>query len=216
MNYAKEIASALVTIKAVGFVPEKPITFKSGLISPVYIDNRVFPFHPHQWSLVIQGFEDLIADKHLEFDVIAGIATAGIPHSAALGYAMVKPSVFVRKESKDHGTLKLIEGGDVKGGQVILVEDHITTGGSSLKGVAALRDEGSSVTDCLAITSYGFTEADANFEQAQVTVHTLTTFDHILSEALAQGLFSLDQEQIIRDWFTDPSGWAKKYGHTQQ
>ena len=213
MDYQKEVAKALVEIKAVGFVADKPIRFKSGLLSPIYIDNRKFPFFPHAWSLVIQGFETLIQEKSLDFEVIAGIATAGIPHSAALGYAMVKPSIFIRKESKDHGTKKLIEGGDVSGKTVLLLEDHITTGGSSLKGVAALRNEKAVVTDCLAITSYDFAEATENFNNESVSIHTLTTFEHILSQGLSEGLLTIDQKAVIDDWFSDPKEWGKRHGH---
>jgi len=213
MDYQKEIAKALLKIGAVGFVPDKPITFKSGLVSPVYIDNRKFPFYPYEWSLVIQGFEALLTEKDISFDIIAGIATAGIPHSAALGYSMVKPSVFIRKETKDHGTQKLIEGGDVSEKKVLLIEDHITTGGSSLKGVAAIREEKGTVSHCLAITSYGFEESNENFSEAEVDLHTLTTFDHILTQALADGMFTVDEHEIIKDWFKDSQGWASKYGH---
>src|SRR5689334_20369405 len=121
MNYERQIAKTLLDIKAVGFALEKPITFKSGIISPVYVDNRRFPFFPKQWKEVIKGFAALSEAKKLQFDVIAGIETAGIPHSAALGFFLQKPSVFVRKAAKDHGTKKMIEGGDVKGKKVLLI-----------------------------------------------------------------------------------------------
>lgn len=213
MNYAQELAKAIVDIKAVGFSPQQPITFKTGLISPVYIDNRVFPFHPHAWSLVIAGFEELIKKQGIAVDVLAGIETAGIPHSAALGYAMVKPSVFVRKAVKDHGTKKVVEGGDAAGKQVLLIEDHVTTGSSSLAGVTGLRQAGATVSHCLAITSYNFPESQANFAQAQVTLHTLTDFSAILTVAKDRGLLTQAHIELVEEWMSDPKGWAGRHGY---
>jgi len=196
------IAQALLDIGAVKFAPHNPITFKSGIVSPVYVDNRTIPFHPAHWQTVITGFQQIVAS--LEYDVIAGIETAGIPHSAALAYSLGQPSVFVRKEAKAHGTRSRIEVGDVHDKRVILIEDLITT---SLSGVMALRDEGAIVTDVIAIVSYGFNEATNAFQQAGVRLHTLTTFSDILQVAG----FSAEDEEIISDWFQDPHGWAEKY-----
>src|ERR1700744_2470816 len=123
MRMSYEVAEALVAIGGVGFKPTEPITFKSGIKSPVYCDNRKFPFHPSEWAKVIRGFEALIAEDAIAFDVVGGIEAAGIPHSAALGFAMQRPSVFIRKEAKGHGAKKRVEGGDVAGKRVVLVED---------------------------------------------------------------------------------------------
>lgn len=204
------VAEALLDIGGVGFRLTNPLTFKSGIVSPVYCDNRTFPFWPTQWRKVIAGFMSLIESQHLAFDVIGGIEAAGIPHSAGLGYAMARPSVFIRKQAKEHGKQARIEGGDVEGKRVLLVEDLVTTGGSSLSGVQALRDAGATVTDCLAIISYEFPEAREAFAQAQVRLHTLTGFEAILQGALTRNL--LDQEGVsaIRDWLNDSHGWAKK------
>ena len=207
---ATVIADALLTIGGVGFRVEQPITFKSGIVSPVYCDNRTFPFWPEQWKKVISGFEALVADEGIPFDVIGGIEAAGIPHSAALGYAMARPSVFIRKQAKEHGKRARIEGGDVQGKRVLLVEDLVTTGGSSLSGVQALREAGATVTDCLAIISYGFTEAKQAFAEAEVRLHTLTGFHAVLSLSLAQGLLDEDSVAAVQDWLNDPHGWAAK------
>lgn len=212
-NLAKKIARSLLEIGAVGFKPTEPITFKSGIISPVYVDNRRFPFYPSAWQQVISGFQELIVRDKLAFEVIAGIETAGIPHSAALGYAMNKPSVFVRKKIKDHGTKSRVEGGSVAGKKVILLEDLVTTGMSSLAGVEALRQDGAQVDDCLIIVGYGFKEADEAFNKAKVKLHPLTNFEVILEEALEMGLFDQAQKAILEDWFQDPWGWGKRHGH---
>lgn len=204
------VAEALVSIGAVGFSPDKPITFKSGLISPVYVDNRKLPFFPDAWEVILKGFEQVILREKLTFDVLAGIETAGIPHSAALGCLLKKPSVFVRKEVKDHGTKKRVEGGIVLQKKVLLVEDLVTTGGSSLSGVTSLREEGAQVSDCLVIISYGFTESKNAFDQAQVSLHALATFAEVLEAAVASKAISLDQKATLDDWFADPWGWAKR------
>jgi orotate phosphoribosyltransferase len=210
MSY--EVAEALIEIKGVGFRPFDPITFKSGLKSPVYCDNRTFPFWPKQWAKVIHGFEKLIVDGNISFDVIGGIEAAGIPHSAALGFSMAKPSIFIRKEAKEHGTKKRVEGGDVSGKRVLLVEDLVTTGGSSLSGIEALRAEGAIVTDCLAIISYGFSDAMEQFAAAGVKLHPLTTFETVLEIAEARSMIDAAGAASVRDWLKDPHGWAKQRG----
>ncbi len=210
MNTQSVIAQALVDIGAVGFAVESPITFKSGIVSPIYIDNRTFPAHPTEWKLVVQGFSKLITDKKLKYDMIAGIETAGIPHSAALGLTLMKPSVFVRKTAKDHGTKKLVEGGSVVSKTVLLVEDHVSTGLSSLAGVAALRDSGAVVTDCLSITSFEMQEATEQFATANVELHTLTTITHIVQAAVTSKVISLSDATIIKEWLADPHGWFAK------
>jgi len=189
------------------FSPRAPVTFKSGILSPVYVDNRRLPFWPEQWRLVIDGFCQAITAGGLVFDVIAGIAAAGIPHSAALAYRLAVPSVFVRKEAKDHGLRGQIEGGDVAGRRVLLVEDLVTTGGSSLAGVEALRAAGATVTDCLCITTYGFPEAWAAFEAAGVRLHPLTPFATIVAEATALGYFGPEELALVEAWLRDPHGW---------
>ena len=204
------VARALLEIKAVVFTPRQPVTFKSGIQSPVYVDNRRLPFWPEQWRLVIEGFQQVAAAEGLDFDVIAGIAAAGIPHSAALAYILEEPSVFVRKEAKGHGLKSQIEGGDVSGRRVLLVEDLVTTGGSSLAGVEALRAAGATVTDCLCITTYGFAEAWAAFEAAGVRLHPLTPFPTIAEQAFDAGYFGEPELALVRRWLADPHGWLEE------
>jgi len=208
----REIAEALLAIGGVGFRPAAPITFKSGIQSPVYCDNRRFPFWPAQWSKVIRGFERLIAERAIVLDVVGGVEAAGIPHSAALGFAMQKPSVFIRKEPKEHGTKKRVEGGDVAGLRVVLVEDLVTTGGSSIAAIEALRAEGAIVSDCLAIISYNFPEAVELFARSGVRLHAATDFETVLAVAQERGTIDAAGAEIVNDWLREPRGWAKRRG----
>lgn len=205
----EQVARALLEIKAVVFAPHAPITFKSGILSPVYVDNRRLPFWPAQWQIVIEGLQQLIVAQHITFDVIAGVAAGGIPHSAALAYTLKQPSVFVRKEAKEHGIRSQIEGGDVSNKFVLLVEDMVTTGGSSLAGVEALRAAGAHVIDCLCITSYGFAEAAEAFYDAGVRLFPLAPFKVIVSEASKMGLFDQGAQALIEAWMRDPHHWGK-------
>ncbi|MEB2286862.1 MAG: orotate phosphoribosyltransferase [Anaerolineae bacterium] len=203
-----EVARALLDCQAVVFTPRAPITFKSGIVSPVYVDNRRLPFWPAQWRVVIEGFRRAIVEDALVFDTIAGIEAAGIPHSAALAYTLEMPSVFVRKQAKEHGTRSRIEGGEVSGRRVLLIEDLVTTGSSSLAGVEALREAGAIVGHCLCITTYGFPEAGRAFEQAGVRLHPLAPFGTIVLEASRRGLFGAGERAILEAWLRDPHGWA--------
>jgi orotate phosphoribosyltransferase len=212
MEYQKEIARAILEIGAVGFKPTEPLTFKSGIISPVYVDNRIFPAYPDKFKLVIDGFENLIKEKKLDFDMVAGIAVGGIPYSAVLGFQIKRPSVFVRKESKGYGKNKRVEGGDVNGEKILLVEDLVSTGSSSLSGVRALREEGAIVSDCVIIVSYEFPESKENFEKEKVKLHALTNFPTIFEQAVEMKKITEDEKKIVEDWYSDPWGWAGRHG----
>ncbi len=208
----EQVANALIDIQAVGFSPYEPVTFKSGIISPAYVDNRRLIYWPDQWRIMIEAFEQRIIDLNLGFDLIAGIATGGIPHSSTLAYNLKKPSIYVRKQSKEHGTQNMIEGGDVAGLHVLLIEDMITTGGSSLAGVRVLREAGAIVTDCMAITTYGFAMSQQAFQVAEVQLHTLTTFPVIIQESLKRGTLTAADLSIVEDWLIEPHHWAERQG----
>jgi orotate phosphoribosyltransferase len=205
-----DVADALLDINAVGFSPDAPITFKSGIVSPVYVDNRTLPFYPSAWTVVLDGMRSWMREYSIEPDAIAGIEAAGIPHSAVLGYRTGRPSLFVRKKPKEHGTGKRVEGGDVNGLHVLLVEDLISTGGSSLAGVQALRDAGATVTDCIAIVSYEFDMSIHSFEEAGVRLHVLAPFRVLAARAHERGTFDAETLAVIQAWREDPWGWAGK------
>lgn len=202
-----QVAKALLEVGAVGFSPDSPITFTSGIRSPVYVDNRVLVYHPKAWHIIVGSFRYLIDSYGLKYDVIAGVATGGVPHSSALAYILKKPSVFIRKESKAHGKGKRIEGGDVAGRRVLLVEDHVTTGGSSLDAISVLRKSGAHVSDVLAIISYGFSEVLTSFEKRQLELHTLTDFTTLIGLARCRNDITEKEVAIVREWFADPHAW---------
>lgn len=212
MDYQKEIARALLEIGAVVFRPKDPFTFKMGMIVPLYVDNRIFPYFPEHFKLVIEAFAEKIEKDNIDFDVLAGIAVGGIPHSATLGYRLQKPSVFVRKESKGYGKNKRVEGGEVKEKKILLIEDLVSTGSSSLSGVRALREEGAVVDNCIIIVNYDFPESKENFEKEKVTLHALTNFPTIFQEAVDMKIINDDVKKVVEDWYADPWGWAGKHG----
>ena len=207
MNTKQSVAKALLDTGAVGFSPDAPITFKSGIRSPLYVDNRALIYHPAAWQIIIEGFKSLLDAAGIKFDIIAGVAVGGVLHSAALAYISRKPSVFVRKDSKAHGKGQRIEGGDVRTKRVLLVEDLVTTGGSSLSAVQALRADGALVSDVLAIISYGFSAASKAFDDAGLQLHTLTDFATVMRVAQDCGALEEAQIAVVRRWFSDPYNW---------
>jgi orotate phosphoribosyltransferase len=198
------VARALLDAGTVTLRPDDPVTFKSGLRSPVYVDNRRLIFQPAPWRVVIEAFAAALPPEDV---VIAGVESAGIPHSSALAFDAGRPSVFVRKAAKEHGLARRIEGGDVHARRTILVEDMVTTGGSSLSAVEALRGAGAEVTACLAIITYGFAEATQAFAAAGVELTTLTTFEMVVAEALARGAIGERAARLVRAWLADPHAW---------
>src|SRR3989339_168568 len=207
MEQENKVVKILLKIGAIKFSFENPITFKSGIVSPIYMDNRKLPFHPEEWKEVLEEMKNLIQENNLVFDIIAGVEAGGIPHSAGLGLLISKPSVFVRKKAKEHGTKSMIEGGEVKGKKVLLVEDLVSTGISSLASVKAIREEGGEVNNCLAIASYGFEEGEEAFKNEDINLISLVSFADIIKEA-EKGKY-LDDEKLseLKKWFSDPRAW---------
>lgn len=201
------LAATLIDANIFHHTPAEPVTFRSGILSPVYVDNRRLIHQPQHWRSVIEGMQAIIRDAGLRFDVIAGIAVGGIPHSSALAYSLGAPSVFVRKEAKGHGLQGRIDGGDVSGKQVLLVEDMITTGGSSLSGVDALRGAGAKVTDCLSITSYDLAEAQQAFSTREVRLWPLVSFSALLAAAEERHRITAAERAQIEAWQRNPHEW---------
>lgn len=181
---AREIARRLLEIKAVKLSPRRPFTWASGIQSPIYCDNRMVLSFPEARN-EIKAALAAASGQFGEFDVVAGVATAGIAHGTLLADALEAPFIYVRSKAKQHGRQNQIEGASPQGKRVLVVEDLISTGGSSLQAIEALRQAGAQVVGCLAIFTYGFPKAERAFDNANVPYATLSNYDALVREALA-------------------------------
>jgi orotate phosphoribosyltransferase len=210
-SVSQQIARILLRSQAVTLRPTVPFRFASGLLSPIYCDNRILISLPRQRQQVVRRFAELVRGSDLAVDVVAGTATAGIPHAAWLAEVLQLPMVYVRSKSKEHGKEQLVEGLLAAGQQTIVVEDLVTTGGSSLSSVAALRQVGAVVEHVLAIFTYAFPETAAAFAQHGVKLHALTTLPALLDVAVADRYLSPAEREMVVAWATDPQEWSQQH-----
>jgi len=205
-----EVARNLLKIRAVKLSPREPFTWASGLLSPIYCDNRVALSYPEQRTFL----KKCLAEKSTffgPFDVVAGVATAGIPHGVLLADLLELPFVYVRSGAKDHGRRNQIEGELHPGQRVLVIEDLISTGGSCLAAVDALHDAGAEVAGVLAIFQYGFDKATVAFANKGVAFQTLTNYDALVQEAVRTGYVSQDDLKTLSEWRENPDGWGALY-----
>ncbi len=207
MNIANEVAEKLLQINAVKLNPQNPFTWASGIKSPIYCDNRLVLSFPNVRTFVIQAFVDKAAQFE-PFDIVAGVATAGIPHGALLADRLEKPFIYVREKAKSHGRQNQIEGNISKGAKILLIEDLISTGGSSLKAVETLREAGCVVVGVLAIFSYGFQKAEDVFQDANCPFDTLSNYNVLVEKAMAMQYISPDDLETLESWRIAPTLWA--------
>lgn len=205
----RDFASKLLRIKAIKLQPNEPFTWASGWKSPFYCDNRKTLSYPDIRTFVKVGMVHAILKHFPEADVIAGVATAGIPQAALIADVLNMPLIYVRSKPKDHGLENLIEGEMKEGAKVVVIEDLISTGGSSLKAVEAIRKAGGNVVGMVASYTYGFPVAAQAFKDANVKLVTLTDYDHVVAEALATGYIQESDIELLNEWRKDPSGWRK-------
>jgi len=203
----KDVAGLLLKSKAVILEPAKPFTWASGWQSPIYCDNRVTLSYPEIRDYIKEAFRTSILKYFSTPDLIAGVATGAIAQGALVADLMSLPFVYVRPSAKGHGRQNLIEGRLQAGQKVVVVEDLISTGGSSLKAVEALREAGAEVLGMVAIFSYGFELAAENFRKAGVTLHTLTNYHILVESALESGAIQQDQVEMLKQWREDPAQW---------
>jgi len=209
MNLARDIAETLLSIEAVKVKTNPPFTWASGIKSPIYCDNRKLISYPDGRKKVVEGFKQLIREKNIQFDVIGGTATAAIPWASFLAYDLNVPMIYIRPEKKDHGSGKQVEGELKEGKRVLIVEDLISTGGSSLKAVDALRHEACDVLGMAAIFSYEFPNAKQNFSNANCKLITLSNYSSLIDFALETGFISQNDVQTLRSWREAPESWGK-------
>jgi orotate phosphoribosyltransferase len=205
----KAIAQSLLKIKAVKLSPNEPFTWASGWNSPIYCDNRVTLSYPEIRRQIYQSFAQLIAEKYPEAELIAGVATGAIAHGVLVAEEMQKPFIYVRSAPKGHGLGNQIEGQYTKGQKVVVVEDLISTGGSSLSAVEALRQAGVEVLGMVAIFTYGFKTAEDNFATANIKVDTLSCYNALIDSALESGYVKEDQLNDLKEWRIAPDKWRK-------
>jgi orotate phosphoribosyltransferase len=203
----RHIAGLLLQCKAVILEPTKPFTWASGWQSPIYCDNRITLSYPEIRDFIKEAFKTSIENKFETPDLIAGVATGAIAQGALVADIMNLPMVYVRPSAKGHGRQNLIEGRLQAGQKVVVVEDLISTGGSSLKAVEALREAGAEVLGMVATFSYGFELAADNFLKAGVDLYTLTNYHVLIETALNSGAIQQDQVEMLQQWRKDPSQW---------
>ena len=209
MSLQEEIASRLLQINAIKLSPQNPFTWASGIKSPIYCDNRIVLSYPETRSFVIDAFEK-VSGEFDAFDAISGVATAGIAHGALLANQMNKPFSYVRSKPKEHGRKNQIEGLVQKGQKTLVVEDLISTGGSSLKAVEALREAGAIVVGIIAIFQYNFKAAADRFEDANCPFVTLSDYEALVSLARSKSMFSDEQLNLLESWHLDPHAWLPR------
>ena len=203
------ISKLLLQINAVTLRPSNPYKFVSGILSPIYCDNRLILSYPEKRAAIINAFLELIKDKKLIFEIIAGVATSGIPYAALIADKLRKPMVYVRSDAKEHGKGNIIEGKLEKGRKVLLVEDLISTGKSSIAAVKALRNQGVIVNDCIAIFTYNFRSAENNFETNKCNLHTLSDFKILVEVASKEGYIKEHEIKNVLEWSKNPEKWSK-------
>ena len=208
-SVAAEVANQLLEIQAIRLQPDKPFTWASGWKSPIYCDNRLSLSFPKVRSLIKENL--LISIQHYfpEVEAIAGVATAGIPQGALLANDLALPFVYVRSKPKGHGMENMIEGKVVPGQQVVVVEDLVSTGGSSLKAVEDLRKAGFEVLGMVAIFSYGFAVAEENFKNADVKLIVLSHYEAMLPKAVERNYIDQTALKSLSEWRKDPGNWKK-------
>lgn len=205
----KKLAKALMDIKAVLLRPQEPFTWASGWHSPIYCDNRRILSHPELRAQVAQWLADKAMELYPEAEVVAGVATGAIAHGVLAADRMQKPFVYVRPKPKDHGTGSQIEGELAPGRKVVVIEDLISTGMSSLAAVKALRDAGAQVLGMVAIFTYGFDLAAQRFEEDKVRLDTLSNYSALVDVASETGYISSAAKSLLHEWRENPSEWGK-------
>lgn len=204
---AKKVAALLLDIEAIKIRPNTPFTWASGWKSPIYCDNRLSLSHPTVRTYIKNALCTRILEAFPEVEAIAGVATAGIPQGALVSDQLALPFMYVRDKAKSHGMTNMIEGQAPAGAKVVVIEDLISTGGSSLKAVQALREAGYEVLGMMAIFTYGFDIADHNFAEAGVKLVTLSHYPVLLELALERGYIQPEAMESLQAWRSNPAQW---------
>jgi orotate phosphoribosyltransferase len=208
---ALKVAEFLLQIEAIKLNPENPFTWASGLRSPIYCDNRKTLSYPDVRAFIRDAFVASIRETYPQVEIIAGVATGGIAIGALIAEAMDLPFIYVRSEAKKHGLGNQIEGVLHDGQRVVVIEDLISTGSSSLTAVEALREAKADVIGMVAIFTYGFAKATEKFEQANCSLATLSNYDWLLQQASQSGYITTDQQKALSAWKSNPEEWSAQF-----
>ncbi len=206
----RSVAKSLLDIKAVMLNPEKPFVWASGWLSPIYCDNRKILSFPQLREQVCRFMADIIMKRYPDVEVIAGVATGAIAHGMLIAHMLGKPFIYVRPKPKDHGTGSQIEGILESGAKVVIVEDLISTGASSLSAANALINAGAFVQGMVAIFSYNFDQSRKAFENANIELTTLTNYDALIEAAHEVGYVAESDLKLLKEWRYSPATWGKK------
>ena len=207
-NSAKKIAEYLLQIKAIKLQPSNPFTWASGWKSPIYCDNRKTLSFPEVRSFIRDSFAGVVSEYYPGADLIAGVATGAIAHGVLVAEKLGLPFIYVRSEAKEHGLGNQIEGYYEKGQKVVVIEDLISTGGSSLGAVRALREAGCDVLGMAAIFTYEFSKSADGFKAAGCELHNLSNYSALISTAVETGYITNDDVETLKRWRLDPAGWG--------
>ena len=205
---ALNLANYLLQIKAVKLNPKQPFTWASGLHSPIYCDNRVTLSYPVVRTFIRQQFVEMLTQHYGKPDLIAGVATGGIAQGALVAQELGLPFAYVRSEKKSHGMQNQIEGVVNDGQSVVIIEDLVSTGKSSLLAVDALREAGAVVKGMLAIFTYQLPVADENFTAKNCTLHTLTNYETLIYKAIEEKYISEEDQKSLMEWRENPQAWS--------
>jgi len=204
------IARLLLETGAVKLQPAKPFTWASGWKSPIYCDNRLTLSYPEVRTQIKETLAKVVSELYPDAESIAGVATAGIPQGALIADALELPFIYVRSKPKGHGMENLIEGKITPGQKTVVIEDLISTGGSSIKAVKALQENGFDVLGMVAIFTYSFPLAKENFKTANIQFRTLSNYKALVKEAIKSGYIQKEDEELLKSWRKDPGNWKGK------
>lgn len=212
MSVSEKVARILLELNAVTLNPNKPYRYASGMLSPVYTDCRVIIAYPDKRKEVRDLYIEAINGSGVEFEIVAGTATAGIPHAAWIAEKLELPMIYVRGKAKDHGKENLVEGIIKEGQKAIVIEDLVSTGESSINSVRAIQNAGGQVTHVFSIITYGIEKGKQNFAENSLELISLTDFKTVVEQAVEMNYINEGEKDLVLDWISDPEGWAGRRG----